>query len=268
MNPNYDYFLYGGFLVPFVPCINERPPTIYSLLESIVNYGKDDKTKIKDLASAGRTTIFDFDYPLSDKITKEDFEKMILNHFLMRRIGFETLTAFKIQLNVKLNEIMPMYNKLIDLLYSENGIGEITKRQGFDNRIIDNTSKTTNEDTSTTKNSMTNNSETSHTETSDRRESDTPQNQLENVRDGSYVTKYNYDTNTGNSQDTSTTNGNSQNTSNGETNTNSNTKDNNNYEETTSKINMFEIYSKLNEEIKNIYTMIFKDLECLFYQLV
>ena len=47
-----------------------------------------------------------------------------------------------------------------------------------------------------------------------------------------------------------------------------NTKDNKNYEETTSKINMFEIYSKLNEEIKNIYTMIFKDLECLFYQLV
>ena len=151
MNPNYDYFLYGGFLVPFVPCINERPPTIYSLLESIVNYGKDDKTKIKDLASAGRSTIFDFDYPLSNKITKEDFEKMILNHFLMRRIGFETLTAFKIQLNVKLNEIMPMYNKLIDLLYSENAFGEITKRTGFDNRIIDNTSNTTNSKRHTTK---------------------------------------------------------------------------------------------------------------------
>lgn len=244
MNPIYDYFLYGGFLVPFVPSINERPPTIYSLLESIVNYGKDDKTKIKDLASAGRTTIFDFDYPLSDKITKEDFEKMILNHFLMRRIGFETLTAFKIQLNVKLNEIMPMYNKLIDLLYSENAFGEITKRTGFDNRIIDNTSNTTN--------SMTNNSNT----TSDLRESNTPQNKLENVRDGSYVTNYNYNQN----EDVSETNGESQNIS--------NTKDNNNYEETTSKINMFEIYSKLNEEIKNIYTMIFKDLECLFYQLV
>ena len=244
MNPIYDYFLYGGFLVPFVPSINERPPTIYSLLESIVNYGKDDKTKIKDLASAGRTTIFDFDYPLSENITRENFECMILNHFLMRRIGFETLTAFKIQLNVKLNEIMPMYNKLIDLLYSDDAFGEITKRKGFDNRIIDNTSNTTN--------SMTNNSNT----TTDLRESDTPQNKLENVRDGSYVTNYNYNQN----EDVSETNGESQNIS--------NTKDNNNYEETTSKINMFEIYSKLNEEIKNIYTMIFKDLECLFYQLV
>ena len=232
------------FFVPFIPVINERPPTLYSLLQSIVNYGKEEQTKIKDLASVGRTTIFDFDYPLSDNITKEEFETMILNKFLMRRIGFETLTAFKIQLNVKLNEIMPMYNKLIDLLYDENSFGEVTKRKGFDNRVVDNTSNTTN--------SMTNTTNT----TTDLRESNTPQNELENIRNGKYVTKYNYNKN----DDIAETNGESQNIS--------NTKDNNNYEETTSKINMFEIYSKLNEEIKNIYTMIFKDLDCLFYQLV
>lgn len=240
------------FFVPFIPVMNERPPTLYSLLQSIVNYGKEEQTKIKDLASAGRTTIFDFDYPLSDKITKEDFEKMILNHFLMRRIGFETLTAFKIQLNVKLNEIMPMYNKLIELLYSNDAFGEITKRTGFDNRVVDNTSNTTNE--------MTNVSNTKHQNISDRRGSDTPQNELDNIRQGKYVTEYHYDTDNSNNEDTSASNGTSQNIS--------NTKDNNNYEETTSKINMFEIYSKLNEEIKNIYTMIFKDLDCLFYQLV
>ena len=240
------------FFVPFIPVMNERPPTLYSLLQSIVNYGKEEQTKIKDLASAGRATIFDFDYPLSDKITKEDFEKMILNHFLMRRIGFETLTAFKIQLNVKLNEIMPMYNKLIDLLYSNDAFGEITKRKGFDNRIVDNTSNTTNE--------MTNVSNTKHQNISDRRGSNTPQNELDNIRQGKYVTEYHYDTDNSNNEDTSASNGTSQNIS--------NTKDNNNYEETTSKINMFEIYSKLNEEIKNIYTMIFKDLDCLFYQLV
>lgn len=240
------------FFVPFIPVMNERPPTLYSLLQSIVNYGKEEKTKIKDLASVGRTTIFDFDYPLSDNITKEEFETMILNKFLMRRIGFETLTAFKIQLNVKLNEIMPMYNKLIDLLYDESGFGEVTKRKGFDNRVVDNTSNTTNE--------MTNVSNTKHQNISDRRGSDTPQNELDNIRQGKYVTEYHYDTDNSSSEDTSTSNGTSQNKT--------NTKDNNNYEETTSKINMFEIYSKLNEEIKNIYTMIFKDLECLFYQLV
>lgn len=240
------------FFVPFIPVMNERPPTLYSLLQSIVNYGKEEKTKIKDLASVGRTTIFDFDYPLSDNITKEEFETMILNKFLMRRIGFETLTAFKIQLNVKLNEIMPMYNKLIDLLYSNDAFGEITKRKGFDNRIVDNTSNTTN--------SMTNNSNTTHQNISDRRGSNTPQNELDNIKNGKYVTEYHYDTDNSTNEDNSISNGESKNIS--------NTKDNNNYEETTSKINMFEIYSKLNEEIKNIYTMIFKDLECLFYQLV
>ncbi len=138
------YDNYGNlFFVPFIPVMNERPPTLYSLLQSIVNYGKDEQTKIKDLAKAGRTKIFDFDYPLSDKITKEDFECMILNHFIMRRIGFDTLTAFKIQLDVKLNEIMPMYNKLIDLLYEENAFGEITKKTGKDNRVVQNA--TTNE---------------------------------------------------------------------------------------------------------------------------
>ena len=243
------YDNYGNlFFVPFIPVMNERPPTLYSLLQSIVNYGKDEQTKIKDLAKAGRTKIFDFDYPLSDKITKEDFECMILNHFIMRRIGFDTLTAFKIQLDVKLNEIMPMYNKLIDLLYEENAFGEITKKTGKDNRVVQNA--TTNE--------MENSSNTSHENISDRRGSDTPQNHLENVRDGSYVTEYHYDKDNSKNTDTSKSNGKS----------NSNTKDDNVYEETTSRINLFEVYAKLNEEIKNIYTMIFKDLECLFYQLV
>lgn len=243
------YDNYGNlFFVPFIPVMNERPPTLYSLLQSIVNYGKDEQTKIKDLAKAGRTKIFDFDYPLSDKITKEDFECMILNHFIMRRIGFDTLTAFKIQLDVKLNEIMPMYNKLIDLLYEENAFGEITKKTGKDNRVVQNA--TTNE--------MENSSNTSHENLSDRRGSDTPQNHLENVRDGSYVTEYHYDKDNSKNTDTSKSNGKS----------NSNTKDDNVYEETTSRINLFEVYAKLNEEIKNIYTMIFKDLDCLFYQLV
>lgn len=112
----YNDYLISMFYPPILPTNNYNPPTIYSILESIVNYGKDDKTKIKDLAKVGRSEIFDFDYPLTDNIKKEDFETMILNKFLMRRIGFETLTAFKIQLNVKLNEIMPMYNKMFDAI--------------------------------------------------------------------------------------------------------------------------------------------------------
>lgn len=237
---------------PFIPTMDERPPTVYALLESIVNYGKDDKQKIKDLAKYGRSTFFDFDYPLSDYVNKENFECMILNHFLMRRIGFDTLTAFKIQLNVKLNEIMPVYNKMFEALENWNifNDGEKTERSGYDNRIMENT----------TENELENNSNTESSDISDRRNSELPQNELESLRDGSYVTNYNYDTNTKESSDNSTTKGNSK----------TNTKDDNNYKETTIKdvSNKLEIYKEFQQNINSIYSMIFKELECLFYQLV
>lgn len=162
-------------IYPFLPRNCDKPPTIYSLLESIVNYGKDDKTKIKDLAKVGRTKIFDFDYPLSDKISKEEFECMILNHYLTRRIGFDTPTLFKIQLNVKLNEIMPMYNKMFDSISGWDIFkdGEKTTRYGTDNREINSTSNT--------ENTLHNKSNSENI--SDRRKSDTPQNELDNVKE-------------------------------------------------------------------------------------
>lgn len=241
---------------PFIPANCEKPPTVYAILESIVNYGKDEKTKIKDLAKEGRTTIFDFDYPLSNKISKQDFECMILNHFLMRRIGFETVTAFRIQLNVKINEIMPLYNKMFDALENWNifNDGDITKRYGTDNRTIDSTAET--------KNTLQNQSTTESSETSDRRNSELPQDQLELLRDGSYVSNYNYDQNNGNSTDNSSSNGTS--------NSKNNTKDDNIYQETIerSPADKIAIYKEFQENLKSIYGMIFKDLECLFYQLI
>ena len=241
---------------PFIPANCEKPPTVYSILESIVNYGKDDKTKIKNLAKEGRTTIFDFEYPLTENINKEDFESMILNHFLMRRIGFETVTAFKIQLNVKLNEIMPLYNKMFDALENWNifNDGEVTKRNGTDDRTIDTNSETIN--------TLENNSTTNSSETSDRRNSELPQNQLESLRNGSYVSDYNYDQNNAESNDSSTSNGSS--------NSSNNTKDNNIYNETIEKspADKIAILKEFQENIKSIYGMIFKDLECLFYQLI
>lgn len=244
----YNDYLISMFYPPILPTNNYNPPTIYSILESIVNYGKDDKTKIKDLAKVGRSEIFDFDYPLTDNIKKEDFETMILNRFLMRRIGFETLTAFKIQLNVKLNEIMPMYNKMFDAIENWDILndGEITEKSGTDDRNIDTT------------NTLKNSSTTNNSEISDRRNSELPQSQLANVRDGSYVTDYNYDTNSSNSSDSSNSEG------------FSNSKDNNVYNEVIkrSPADKISIYKEFQENLKSIYTLIFKDLDCLFFQLL
>lgn len=251
---------YNGLFMfyPFLPPNCNKPPTLYSVLNSIVNGDKDEDeyTKIKDLAKEGRSTIFNFDYPLSQYIEKEKFETMILNHFLQRRIGFETVTAFRIQLDVKLNEIMPLYNKMFNALdnWEIFNDGEVTTRTGSDN--------TTTQNTNNTSNSLTNQSTTSTTDVSDRRNSELPQNQLSELRDGNYVTNYNYDTNTNNGQDNSTSQGTSQATNNGT--------DNKQYNETITRTpaDKIAILKEMQENIKSIYTMIFKDLECLFYQLV
>lgn len=252
------------------------PPTLYSILESIVNYGKDDKTKIKDLALEGRKTIFNFTYPLSDKVKKEDFECMILNNFLMRRIGFETVTAFQIRLNVKLNEIMPLYNKMFDMLDGWNIFedGETITRDVKDNRTIDVSATDTNKTTSngTVENEMNTSSETSGNNTSDKRASDTPQDEIEDVKSGAYVSDYSYIQDNNKSNDKSENKGTS--TSNNITDTNgtntSNTQNNGTLTETTKRTqaDKLRLYTEFIEKRKNIYTMIFKDLDCLFYQLV
>ena len=216
----------------------------------MLNFGKtdDEKVKISDLAKEGHTKIFDFSYPLSNYVNKDNFEIMILNKFLQRRIGFETFTAFKIQLNVKLNEIMPKYNKLFDALENWDIFldGELTTREGFENN------------TANSENEINNTSENTTENIADLRSSNTPQNQLQNVRDGSYVTNYDYNTNTANSNDVSTTRG------------TTNSKNVNNYSETIkrSPADKIQIFKEMQENINSIYTLIFNDLEELFYSLV
>lgn len=241
MYPFFNFMLMSPLFIP----TDTRPPSIYDIMNSMVNFNTEDTTKIKDLAKATHSKIFDFDYPLSSNVDKEKFECMILNHFIMRRIGFQTFTAFKIQLNVKLNEIMPIYNKMFDALQNWDifNDGEVTNRYGNENRK------------NNTNNTLENTSNTETTTTSDRRESNTPQNQLENVRDGTYVTNYNYDTDTSNSSDNSNSKG------------TSNSTDENTYKETVEKspADKISILKEMQENIKSIYTMIFKDLDILFY---
>lgn len=241
-------FIYPMWLIPPIPTDCDLPPTLYAMLNSIVNFGKDEHTKIEDLAVAGRTKVFNFNYPLSSKVNKKDFEEMILNHFIMRRLGYETYNAWHIALKVKLNEIMPRYNKLFDALDSWDIFG--------DGETIERTTDTTNTDTTSATNEINTNS--SATNTSDRRYSDTPQNQLEDVRNGEYVTEYNFDTDTNVSE--SSTNGTNDSESNGTR----------KEIETISRspYDKISIYKEYMESLNSIYSMIFKELDCLFYQLV
>lgn len=240
-----------------IPDINLYPPTLYSLLESIVNYGKDDKTKIKDLAKVGRTEIFDFDYPLTERITKEDFETHILNHYLMRRIGYETLTAFKIQLNCKINEVIPIFNRMIDSIDDWNIFADdITTRIGND--------KTISSSNNVEQNNVDSEINTENTGETKNKNSDLPQSHLENLENNSYVTNYSIDNTKNNGINISKSNGNST------SNTNSN--DNKDYQETIthspSAIEKIEIIEKIQNNIQNIYNIIYKTLDDLFYGIV
>lgn len=230
-----DLYLWN-ILTPPLPADYDIPPTIYSLLNSYVNFDNPNSVKISNLAQAGRGLFFDFSYTLSSHITKEDFEVMILNHFLMRRIGYDTVTAFKIALCNKLNEILPKYNMLFNSMdgWDLFNDGETLTR-------VEDISMATTSRTSGRGDNI-----------SDRRFSNTPQNELSNVRDGKYVTEYNYDT------DNSTTLTDANNSSSGR----------NVFTEHRNRDNHVEEYVKFSNEVNNVYTLIFKDLEPLFYGLV
>ena len=238
----------------------KEPPTLYSLMESMVNYNKVNKTPIKDLCKEARLTIFDFSYPLSEKVNKEDFECMILNHFITRRIGFTVYTPWRIALETKLNEIMPFYNKMFDLLDGWDIFkdGETTERIVEDSRTTENVSNSKNI-TNTETNS--NSSSKGYTE---KTVSDTPQNQLDDIRDNKYADDFEHSNNNASSQDNSNSKGISN------TNNSSNTNDRGNLKETIkrSPADKMKLYSEYLENKNHIYSLIFSELNCLFYGLV
>ena len=55
---------------------------------------------------------FDYDFYSDNPKDKEEFEKLFIEWFYFREIGFETPQHFKIRLQAKLNLIMPYYRQL------------------------------------------------------------------------------------------------------------------------------------------------------------
>ena len=243
---------------PFPP-VNFDPPVLYNLLNSLVNYGKEKQISPIDLAKNSRQFVFDFDYGLTSNVNKEEFEINILNHFIMRRINFESYTLFKIQLQTKLREIIPKYNLLFNSIKNWN--------------LFDGEEVITNSDEKSNSNELLNNitnvettsTNTSTTETTeDNRNSETPQNLLEDVKNGNYVDNYSFNTN--NSNDTSNGNANSNSNSTNDNTRNENIERNENIKRTVQ--DKLKNYIELLEFKNNIYTSLYNDLDCLFYGIV
>ena len=230
---------------------NDLPPTLYSILNSIVNFDSDEKVKISDLYIKGRIVIFDFDYELSKNVSRETFEKNILNHYLMRRINFETVTLFKIMLENKLNEILPKYNILFDKL-NEFDIfkANVHTREYSETRNETNTNTTELTSNLTVKSDSTN--ETGF--------SDTPQSNIDDIKNNKYLTEFTNNNNISNSVNSgkTTNNGNGTNSS-----------DINITETVTNTVDKeVDVLSNFQSDFNNIMTLIYNDLDCLFYGLV
>ena len=227
------------------------PPQLYNLLKAIA-FENNIETNLYNLPENTHQFVFDFEYPLFEKVDKDKFETNILEYFIQRRIGFETYTVFKMQLRNKLNVIMPYYNKLFSFLDGwdlfNDGETIVHTANTIDTRVRNsNTENTLNT-------SMQDKSE------QDLRNSKYPQNQIEDLKDGSYVSDAN--SNQFSNNGTSNSTGNTQYDE-------SNNNTNNLAEETKrSPADKLAIYNSFIESKNNIMQKIYDELDILFYQLV
>ena len=70
--------------------------------------------KIDEVISGCLSNVFDFDFPIFDETYRPVLETKILRHYYTREIGLETVGLWKHFLCMRLNEIMPYYNKLYE----------------------------------------------------------------------------------------------------------------------------------------------------------
>lgn len=189
--------------------------------------------------------IFDFTFPIFDENYRQTLETKIIKHYYTREIGFETVALWKLKLGIKLNEIMPYYNKLYktELLDFNPLLTENITKSGLRNN--DSTS-THNGKEKETNSSVTNNWNA---------ESDTPQGGLSGVINDNYLSYASKQNNDANSD------------RNKQSNSNNVTNNNETWEETSigySGRNPTELLQSYRESLLNIDMMIIAELENLF----
>lgn len=129
--------------------------TLSGLTESV---GYDE---VDNVISKARPKIFSFDYPIFDTAYKAGLEEKIIRHFYTREICEETYGLWKLRLEAKMNEIMPLYNQLYeserlefnplyDADYHKDGTGSDTRdreREGTTGRTTTNSGTDTRSNT-------------------------------------------------------------------------------------------------------------------------
>lgn len=248
-----SYSEYLNFFYPYFENYmpTQKPPKLITLLKSYCMYELQADFNYKNLAEIGRTLLFDFEYNLKNE-DKAKFEEMIINHFIMRRIGYETFTSFYLSFKNKILENVSKY----DLLFSAIADYQIKSGEDFeyikDNEFLENQKN---------QNIVQGLSEDRANNKTITRYNDTPQGKMfPPVGDTQYLTNltendFNINSNN-NSKSTSTENNNK--TGNGKE----------IFKSKRSVQNQLDNILKFQEDYKSIYNVIYNDLDICFYQLV
>lgn len=247
---------------------------------------------VNEIIEKALPKIFDFNFPIFDENYRTVLESKIIKHFYTREIGFETVALWKLKLQTKMQEIMPLYNQYYEsalLKYNPLQTMNITTKS---NRTTDSTStdnrnkntKTTGTDTTDTTTNTTDTTHSSGKQITDGNRwdlySDTPQGGLTGVENETYLT--NARKNTDDSTVNTTQDGNTTGKTTGKTdytrNTNVNESSNdtgkrNNTDDYLENVTGFsssnpsELIMKLRETFINIDLLIIDELEELFMYL-
>ena len=140
--------------------------------------------KIDEIIGDSLESVFDFDFPIFDESYRSVLETKILRHYYTREIGLETVGLWKHFMQMRLNEIMPYYNKLYNSeLLEFNPLYNVK----YDTRY-DGTSSGTTADVETGSLSEDIEDDTERDVNTLDKFSDTPQGAVTNLENGTYLT--------------------------------------------------------------------------------
>jgi hypothetical protein len=137
--------------------------------------------------------LFNFNYPIFNEEYRPILEDKIIRHFYFREIGFETIGRFLFELETKLNEIMPFYNKMYESTLLEfDPLLNYQVKETYEKMNVGNTQGNANSNTTGLLNEKTN-----------QLFSDTPQGRVD-FNTSSHVTTMSQDVNTSSTSNDST----------------------------------------------------------------
>lgn len=200
-------------------------------------------------------------YPIFDESYRSRLNDKIIDHYFFREIGQETAAQFAQMMKRTMQEIMPKYNRLYEVLQTEldHPLSDFTRHRD----IVDDFTSEVDGRTNTTSNGTSSTSSTDHNRNVFQ---DTPMSLLSNsgspsIEDLDYATNVTYDDGTG------TTNGTTSNVGTGTSNTDRVDNRKRVEDEYGRNKSLAYLIDEFNDKFVDIDLLVINDLEDLFFKL-